>query len=63
MPQATPNIEKIDEYLSDVVRGLHGAVRQGFSHAQDAPVIDRAIRDSEDILEVIMEGDVQSWLQ
>ena len=27
MPQAAPNIEKLDEHLQEVVRALRGAVR------------------------------------
>ena len=36
MPQAAPNIEKLDEHLMEVVRALHGAVKQGVSHSNDS---------------------------
>jgi hypothetical protein len=62
MPQPTPNAEKLDEHLLEVVRALHGAVKQGVSHANDAKIMDNAIRDCKEILEVIMEGKVQEWL-
>ncbi len=62
MPQAAPNIEKLDEHLQEVVRALHGAVKQGVSHADDAKVIDRAIEDCKEMLGVIMEGKVKEWL-
>ena len=62
MPQAAPDSEKLDEYLMDVVRALHGAVKQGVSHTQEPKVIDGAIHDCEEILDVIMKGDVQQWL-
>jgi hypothetical protein len=32
MPQ-TPNTEKLDEHLLEVVRAVHGAVKQGVSHS------------------------------
>ena len=35
MPQAASNIEKLDEHLLEVVRALHGAVKQGVSHSND----------------------------
>jgi len=63
MPQAAPNTEKLDEHLLEVVRALHGAVKQGMSHSEDSKVMDRAIADCKDILDVIMKGDVQEWLQ
>ncbi len=62
MPQTAPNIEKLDEHLLEVVRALHGAVKQGVSHSNDAKVVDNAIRDCKEILDVIMAGDVKEWL-
>ena len=62
MPQAAPNTEKLDEHLLEVVRALHGAVKQGVSHAKEPEVMDRAIHDCEEILDVIMKGDVKEWL-
>jgi hypothetical protein len=62
MPQPAPNTEKLDEHLLEVVRALHGAVKQGVSHSNDAKVMDTAIKDCKEILDVIMEGKVQEWL-
>lgn len=62
MPQTAPNTEKLDEHLLEVVRALHGAVKQGVSHSDDAKVVDNAIRDCKEILDVIMAGNVTEWL-
>jgi hypothetical protein len=62
MPQAAPNTEKLDEHLQEVVRALHGAVKQGVSHANDSKVVDNAIEDCKEILDVIMAGKVSEWL-
>jgi hypothetical protein len=62
MPQAAPNTEKLDEHLLEVVRALHGAVKQGVSHGNEPKVIDKAIADAKEILDVIMAGDVNEWL-
>jgi hypothetical protein len=62
MPQAASNTEALDEHLLEVVRALHGAVKQGVSHSKDPKVMDNAIRDCKEILEVIMAGDVKEWL-
>ena len=45
-----------------VVRALQGAVKQGVSHSTDPKVMDRAIKDCKEILDEIMEGKVQEWL-
>jgi hypothetical protein len=61
MPQV-PNTEKLDEHLLQIVRALHGAVKQGVSHSNDPKVMDNAIRDSKEILDVVMAGNVSEWL-
>jgi hypothetical protein len=62
MPQAVPNTEKMDEHLQEVVRAIQGAVKQGVSHSNDPKVVDNAIKDCKEILDVIMAGKVQEWL-
>jgi len=62
MTQATANIEKLDEHLLEVVRALHGAVKQGVSHSNDPKFMDNAIADCKEILDVIMAGNVSEWL-
>ncbi len=62
MPQPAHNIEKFDEHLLEVVRAIHGAIKQGVSHSDEPKVIDGAIRDCKEILDVIMEGNVSDWL-
>jgi hypothetical protein len=62
MPQTAPNTDKMDEHLLEVVRALHGAVKQGVSHANDTKVMDQAIKDCKEILDVIMAGNVKEWL-
>lgn len=62
MPQAAPNTEKLDEHLQEVVRALHGAVKQGVSHSDDSRIVNNAINDCKEILDVIMAGKVTEWL-
>ena len=62
MPQALANIEQLDEHLMEVVRALHGAVKQGVSHTDDSKVMDTAIKDCNDILDEVMTGNVKEWL-
>jgi hypothetical protein len=62
MPQTALNTEKLDEHLLEVVRALHGAVKQGVSHSDDPKLVEKAIGDCKEILDVIMAGKVSEWL-
>jgi hypothetical protein len=66
MPEAfTPTqiAEPLDAYLREVVQTLHTAVNQGMRRAADDPnAATPQITDCEDILTVIMAGDVQDWI-
>ena len=62
MPQPAHNVEKLDEHLLQVVRALHGAVKQGVSHSNEPKVMDNAIQDCKEILDEIMTGNVSEWL-
>ena len=62
MPDTAANTEQLDEHLLEVVRALHGAVKLGVSHTDDPKVVDKAIADCKEILDVIMAGNVKEWL-
>jgi hypothetical protein len=62
MTQA-PNARALDEHLQEMVLALHAAVSRAMSHLNDDPaLVDRAIRDCEEILDVVLEGNVAEWL-
>jgi hypothetical protein len=59
----TPIAEPLDDYLRQVVQTLHTAVNQGMRRAADDPhAATPQITDCEDILSVIMAGDVKEWI-
>lgn len=62
MPEPAPNTEQLDAHLQEVVRALHGAVKQGVSHTTDSRVVDKAIADCQEMLDLIMAGKVKEWL-
>jgi len=66
MPEAlspTPIAEPLDNYLREVVQTLQAAVTQGMRRAADDPRgATPQITDCQDILSVIMAGDVKDWL-
>lgn len=62
MPQA-PNTEALDEHLKDVIHALRGAVHWAIPHLDDPKIVDKAIQDCKEILDVAMEGNVSEWLK
>jgi hypothetical protein len=59
----TPIATPLDDYLREVVQTLHTAVSQGMRRAADDPrAANPQIADCEEILTVIMAGDVKTWL-
>jgi hypothetical protein len=53
----------LDDYLREVVQTLHTAVSQGMRKAADDPrAATPQIADCEEIIGVIMAGDVKEWL-
>jgi hypothetical protein len=59
----TPIAAPLDDYLREVVQTLHTAVNQGMRKAADDPkAATPQIADCEEIIGVIMAGDVHDWL-
>lgn len=62
MTQA-PNTEALDEAMEEMVRALHAAVTRALPHVTDDPtLVDQALRDCTEILDVVLEGNVSEWL-
>jgi len=58
-----PNTEPIDEYLKDIIQAVHRAVNWAMPHLDDPKIVDKAIEDSKEMLDVVMEGKVSEWLK
>jgi hypothetical protein len=59
----TPIAAPLDDYLREVVQTLHAAVTQGMRKAADDPTAAAPqIADCQEIIGVIMAGDVKAWL-
>jgi hypothetical protein len=59
----TPIAAPLDDYLREVVQTLHTAVNQGMRKAADDPkAATPQIADCEEIISVIMAGDVKDWV-
>ena len=62
MTQA-PNTRALDECMEEMVRALHAAVARAMPHVNDDPqLVDRALQDCREILDVVLEGNVAAWL-
>jgi hypothetical protein len=61
MPQA-PNTEALDEHLKDIIQAVHRAVNWAMPHLDDPKIVNQAIQDSKEMLDVVMEGNVSEWL-
>jgi hypothetical protein len=62
MPQA-PNTVELDDHLKDIVQALHGAINWAMPHMNDPKIVDKAIEDCKEILDVVIEGNVSEWLK
>jgi hypothetical protein len=58
----TISTAELDEHLQQVVQALHRTVGYAIPHAKEPEIAARALRDCEEILAVVMEGDVSEWL-
>ena len=59
-----PNTEALDEQLKDFIQALHNAVNWAMPHIKDDPkIVDKAIGDCKEILDVVMEGNISEWLK
>jgi hypothetical protein len=58
-----PNTQALDDQLKDMIVGLQRAVAAAIPHIKDDPkIVDKAIGDCREILDVVIEGNVQEWL-
>jgi hypothetical protein len=58
-----PHAEALDGFLEEMVRALHAAVGRAIPHVTDDPaLVDQALADCKEILEVVLTGNVAEWL-
>jgi hypothetical protein len=61
--EPTPISEPLDKFLVEVVRTLQTAADKGIKSVQDDPAVaERSVADCEEMLEIIMAGNVQEWI-
>jgi len=59
----TPHTVELDDHLKEVVDALHRAVNYGLSHKDEPKIVDKAIDDCKEVLDVVMEGKASEWVQ
>jgi hypothetical protein len=61
--QPAPNTEALDQQFKEFIQALQSAVNRAMPHLKDDPkIVDQAIADCKEILDVVMEGNVKEWL-
>lgn len=58
-----PFTHALDDFLRDIVRALHKAVDRGVAAVKnDPPEADRALADCKEMIDTVMAGQVQEWV-
>ena len=58
-----PNTRALDEHMNEMVLALHAAVNRAMPHVHDDPeLVEQALRDCGEILDLLLEGNVSAWL-
>jgi len=61
--EAAPNTEALDQQFKEFIQALKSAVGSAMPHLKDDPkVVEKAITDCRDILDVVLQGNVKEWL-
>ena len=60
--EPAPYTEALDQQFKEFIQALKSAVSTALPHLKDDPqVVDKAITDCKEILDVVMEGNVKEW--
>lgn len=57
------NPQALDDCLKQMVDALGRTVAWGIAHLGDPKAAKKAIRDCQEILDLVLEGDVSAWLR
>jgi len=61
--QAAPNTEALDQQFKEFIQALKSAVGSAMPHLKaDPKVVEKAIENCKEILDVVLEGKVKEWL-
>ncbi len=61
--EPVPFTRALDEFLHDIVRALHKAVDRGVAAVKnDPPETDRALADCKEMIDTVMAGQVNEWV-
>ena len=58
-----PNTAELDEHLKACITAVHGAVNKAIPNIKDEKIVDQALRDCQEVLDMVMEGNVSEWLK
>ena len=61
--EKAPNTVELDEHLKDCITAIHGAVSVAIPNIKDDEIVDQALQDCKEVLDMVMEGKVSEWLE
>lgn len=61
--EKAPNTVELDEHLKDCIAAIHGAVSLAIPNINDDKIVDQALQDCREVLDMVMEGKVPEWLR
>lgn len=61
--EKAPNTVELDEHMKDCITAIHGAVSLAIPNIKDDKVVEQALRDCKEVLDLVMEGKVSEWLE
>lgn len=60
--EPAPITQALDDHMKDVIVAVKRAVGSAIPHIKDDPkIVDKAIEDCKEILDLVMEGNVSEW--
>ena len=62
MAQA-PHTAELDEHLKECITAVHGAVNRAIPNIKDEKIVDQALHDCQEVLDMVMEGKVSEWVE
>jgi hypothetical protein len=64
MVEPVANADELDECLKDMIRAVYAACSTALPHLNDSDpsVADKAIKDSAEVLGLVMDGKVEEWV-
>ena len=63
MVEAAPHTAELDEFLKVMIQSVKSACNSAVPHLNDDPsLVEHAFKECEEMLNTVMEGEVEEWI-